>query len=403
MGELLRENVDSALDALIDNLAFALSERVDHTESLEESDRDPLVKVTDHIYKSRFSTASAWFLLSDSGKALAIDYGYHSIVSFSSWANYPRHRRPVLHGLDGLQKRFGIEKIDVVLLTHFHDDHVAGIPMLQRLFGTECWAGEPFASLVSNPESHRFPCDWPEPIAVKSLPVETPFEWEEYRFVLHSMSGHTRFSTLIEFEADGKKVIATGDQYFFMETGDGSKTFMQNHVYRNGAVLESFRESNELLRAIGPELVLPGHGDAYDVDDSLYRIFERYEAVYRELHERLLPLEGNHFEVDARAAWLTPYRRRVDSATRLEYRATVRNPSPDRADITVRLVGPGGWDSDPVTTRIAGRSEKVLTCSITPPTGTTCRRRAVALELFVDGEPFGQVAEALVTIGERFF
>ena len=404
IGMPMTDDADSALAELQENLAFVLSERSDHKERVEESDQDPLVKVSDHIYKSRFSVASSWFILSDSGKVLAIDYGYHGLVSFSSWSNHPRYRRPILHGLDGLKDRFGVDRIDVVLLTHFHDDHVAGIPLLQRLHGTECWAGENFAGLLSNPEDHRFPCDWPEAIDIRGLALDSPIEWEEYSFVLHPMSGHTRWSTLIEFEADGKKVIATGDQYFTMENKEpGESPFMQNHVYRNGASLESIRESNQLVAQIRPDLVLPGHGDSYEVDDKFYRTFENYDAVYRELHERILPLVGDHFGIDSRAAWLTPYRSRIDKAAPLTYRAVVRNPSPETAQIAARLVGPPGWTSESVVVTAAGRSEAKVTCSITPPASFVGRRQAITLDMTVNGRPYGQVAEAIVTIGHRLY
>ena len=404
LGKPMMSETDNALCDLRDNLAFVLAERPDHKERIAEADSAPLVKVTDHIYKSRFGVASSWFILSDSGKALAIDYGYHGLVSFSSLSNHPRYRRPILHGLNGLKEQFGIEKLDVVLLTHFHDDHVAGIPLLQRLHGTECWAGENFAGLLSNPADHRFPCDWPEPIDTKSLPLGSPIEWEEYSFVLYPMSGHTKWSTLIEFQADGKKVIATGDQYFTMgNEKPGESPFMQNHVYNNGASLESIRQSNRLLAEIQPDLVLPGHGDAYEVDAGFYQTYERYDAVYRELHERILPLEGDHFDIDSRAAWLSPYRSRLDTAATLSYHAVVRNPSPDKSDMIVRLVGPAGWMSESVSAIAAGRGETEVTCSITPPDTFVCRRQAIALELTVNGKRYGQVAEAIVTIGHPLF
>ncbi|MFQ5796697.1 MAG: MBL fold metallo-hydrolase [Candidatus Bipolaricaulia bacterium] len=66
-----------------------------------------------------------------------------------------------MHSLDGLRKNFGIDRIDVVLVSHFHDDHVCGVPVLQRLFSTECWVAENFADLLEHPEAHCFPCTWP--------------------------------------------------------------------------------------------------------------------------------------------------------------------------------------------------------------------------------------------------
>jgi len=71
-------------------------------------DEDPLLKVSEHVYQSRAGGASTWFLLSESGKALSIDYGYHSHHSFGAGYPYPRNRRSLLHGIKALEQKFGI-------------------------------------------------------------------------------------------------------------------------------------------------------------------------------------------------------------------------------------------------------------------------------------------------------
>jgi glyoxylase-like metal-dependent hydrolase (beta-lactamase superfamily II) len=307
-----------------------------------------------------------------------------------------------VHVVEALRKATGIESFDVVLVSHFHDDHVNGIPLLQRLSGTQCWAGENFAPILADPMAYSFPCTWPEGMDVQSLPLGTPIRWEEYEFTLYPMSGHTRWSTLIRFDVDGLVAMVTGDQYFFLGFDDpGSSASMHNHVYRNGARLESFRESNQVMLDVRPELILPGHGAAYRSTDALFRRIEEYERTYRELHTRLMPLgdDDTHFDVDSRAAFLVPYRVHVEKAGAFRFRATVRNPYNREAVAKVRLVSGDGWDGAPAELSLAPRAEKTVELEIAPPGSEKCRRRPVALELVVDGRPFGQVAEALVTIG----
>ena len=117
--------LDASLRAMIDP-------RPGHRELAESIADDRLVPVTDHVFRSERGEASTWIVVSDAGKALAIDYGYRLPHMWPGYP-YPRHRRPLLHGLEPLRERFGIDRIDVVLLTHFHDDHVNAVPMLQRL------------------------------------------------------------------------------------------------------------------------------------------------------------------------------------------------------------------------------------------------------------------------------
>ena len=68
------------------------------------------------------------------------------------------------------------------------------------------------------------------------------------------------------FEADGKKFAHTGDQFFWIDRsgasvdGDWARAqMMQNHVYRNGAFLESYRQTAQLMRDWRPDIVITGN------------------------------------------------------------------------------------------------------------------------------------------------
>src|SRR5581483_10894734 len=194
----------------------------------------------------------------------------------------PARRRALMHGIEPLRRQFRIDRIDVVLDSHFHDDHVAGRPMLQRVFATRCWAPENFADMLAAPEAHAFPCDWPQPIRIdRRLPLDQPFAWEEFRFRLAPMTGHTRFSAAIAFEADGKRFAHTGDQFFLTDrSGDridgdwANAQMMQNHVYRNGASIQSYRETAALMREWRPDIVLSGHRLPMRTDEAFFALLD---------------------------------------------------------------------------------------------------------------------------------
>ena len=351
-----------------------------------------------------------------------IDYGYRGGFGLNTpfprgknwqWPSYPMHsrRRPLLHGIDALRTRFGIERIDVALISHFHDDHVAGVPLLRRVFGTECWAAENFADLLAEPDAHRFPCDWPEPIVVdRRLPLDREFQWEEYTFRLAPMSGHTRFSSLIMFEADGRRFAHTGDQHFFdqprYEPDSGSWQGVHpihNEVYRNGCFTHSFRDSARLLADWRPDIVISGHQHAMHTDGDFFRLLAWWGEEFERIHRAAMPLGSDqaHFEADGWGGWIWPYRSHVAAGEAVRVTVTVRNPLPAPADLTVRLVGPDGWAGDAAVLPAEGRAEVSGTLAIRP--AGPCRRQPIALELIAGGRSYGQVAEALVTVGgERF-
>jgi hypothetical protein len=220
------------------------------------------------------------------------------------------------------------------------------------------------------------------------------------------MSGHTRFSSLVSLNVDGERIVATGDQYFFQDFDHpGAGPASHNHVYRNGAVIDSFRESHEALARLAPTIILPGHGTAYRVPDEFLTWTSAYGDEYERIHRSLMPISTHdvHFEVDSRAGWLEPYRKLVEHAGRLVYRAHVRNPYPEPALLELRMIVPDGWSGGQLRVHAGARSEIEVELEVNPPTGTVCRRTPVALELRCGDRSFGQIAEALITIGHDIF
>lgn len=411
LGEPMIGNADAALASLQDSLRFLVADRPGMTEGLDAIDSAPLERITDHVWRSAHSNSRNWFLLSKSGKVMVVDYGY--TWPAGAWnPSYPKRytRRSLLHGVEGLRKQFGIDRVDVALVSHFHDDHVAGIQLLQRVHGTQCWAAENFADLLAKPEAHCFPCNWQTPTRVdRRLALDRPFQWEEYTFHLAPMNGHTRFAALIGFEADGKRFAHTGDQYFFVWGNDNTpfveRRRLQNHVYRNGALLDGYDLSAEWMLKWRPEVVIQGHQPPFYTDESFFDHIRKWAEDYKANHRRAMVLGDHetHFNLDSWGGWIWPYRTHLKACERIRVTATVRNPFPRRATMVVRLIGGGGWIGETATLVAEARDEVSCELTITPPAGTVCRRKPIAVELDVDGRSFGQVAEALVTIGHDEF
>jgi glyoxylase-like metal-dependent hydrolase (beta-lactamase superfamily II) len=361
--------------------------------------------------------AASWFLISESGKALVMDYGYKG--GFGVWPppdgskkwqwpsySYRSRRRPLLHGAAALKRQFGIDRIDVAMIGHFHDDHVCGVPMLQRLYGTECWVPENFSELILHPEAHKFPCNWPEaPRIDKVLPLGSEFSWEEYKFRLEPMSGHTRFSVAILFEADGKRFAHTGDQYFFQHRkapgkDDWSITEVaQNHVYQNGAFLESYRESARMLSKWRPDIIISGHQLPMFTDATFFEGLNAWGEEFEQLHLAAAAVGADeaHFNIDGWGGWIWPYRNHVAGGEVVRVRVTARNPYDSEERLTLRLCGPSGGAGSEATIVAGPRAEVSCELSIVP--GGPCHRKPIAAELLVGSRSFGQVCEALVSVG----
>ncbi len=417
LGKPIADRVESAVRDTKKNLGIMLAAHPLEPESFyweSVSDRlsnienpRPLIRVSDSVWLDQDSSCRTWFIRSKSGKVLSIDYGYHFVALGRVDYSAPQNRRALLHHRNAMRSRFGVDAIDAVLVSHYHDDHVAAIPLLRRLYGTKCIASEAFADLLEYPSAHRFPCNWPRTCKVdRRVALDEVFEWEEFKFHFAPMSGHTRFSALIGFDADGLKFAHTGDQYGFAEesfTMPPGRSLISKYVYRNGAHLDGLHQSAEWLLNFRPDVVLSGHCSPQFTSDAFFQEIQACAQDYRRLHESLMPLSGDdaHFGLDSMAGWIWPHRTHMKHPGTAHLTVRVRNPLNKRAILELRLMDANGWKGEPAAVTAEARQE--VECGMDIEINGKCRRRTIAVDLSADGIAFGQIAEAMITVGGTHF
>ncbi|SEN40492.1 MBL fold metallo-hydrolase [Lihuaxuella thermophila] len=385
-------NPPRAIDLLVDRLWELLRHR-GHNLRLFQFRDQPYEPLTPHLLRNRTSVAYSYVLLSDSGKALFIDFGYDFMAGFASGADRAA-RRPWLATLDALKKRFGVSKVDVAIPTHYHDDHVAGLNLLRDAEGTQVWVPRNFAAILRRPERYDLPCLWYDPISVdRELPLRTPIRWEEYTLTLYEQPGHTTHAVAISFEADGKKILAIGDQH------GGDQCEQWNYVYKNGFQSSDYVESARLYQQLAPDLILTGHSEPFWVTPDFFRKnLEKGECLHQ-LHEQLLPLNEVNFGTGGQGAWLEPYQIEARAGKTFQLEATVTNPFAHRCEVSVSLAVPHGWSAQPETVQMTLQGHGTGTARFEVTPATQPRRRArIGLDVNAGGRKWGQLAEALVTI-----
>ena len=206
-----------AIEKLHANLAW-LFNVAKHT---PEVPREPQIstgqymrQISPHVWANRNSESNCYALVSDSGRALLLDYGFPSVDH-----GFPLSRFGD-HSLQQLKDLAGIEKIDAVIPSHYHDDHVAGIPYLQARHDVQVWAHKIFAPIIAEPLRYNLPCLMREPIRVdRAIEEGEEIEWEGYRLQFLHAPGHTQYASQIFFSADGIRYALTGDNILGSQTG----------------------------------------------------------------------------------------------------------------------------------------------------------------------------------------
>jgi glyoxylase-like metal-dependent hydrolase (beta-lactamase superfamily II) len=243
-------------------------------------------------------------------------------------------------------------------------------------------------------EPHRFdlPCIWFDPVPVdRVLATGEPVTWHEYELTPYHLPGHTFYAAAIAFDVDGKRVVATGDQY----ATEGRKTIL-NYQYRNRFRIDDYVASAELLLELRPDLIVTGHWQPWHVQDGELEQLLVDGRRLAELHREVLP-DDVDFAAEGFGARIEPYRSELSSGEPLDLEVTVRNPFGRAASATVGLAVPDGWGvPESVETEVPAHGEAVLRFTLTG--ASPARRARVAADVTVGGEPFGQQAEAFVDV-----
>ncbi len=124
---------------------------------------------TPHLVASDQTTSSFYALISDSGKALLVDYGSASSNFFNGFndaAPVLDRMRSVEHTIPQLKARYRLKSVDVAMPSHMHADHLNGFPRLARRYGTKIWCYENMVDILQNPRGNNLGCIPAEPIRV---------------------------------------------------------------------------------------------------------------------------------------------------------------------------------------------------------------------------------------------
>ncbi|NUK30262.1 MBL fold metallo-hydrolase [Parageobacillus sp. VR-IP] len=381
---------DFAINLLIERLRELMKRRKQNPRLFELREK-PYETITPHLLKNRTSLSNSYVLISSSRKALMIDFGYDFVGGVAAGADRAS-RRPWLYTISALKRDFHVDSIDVVIPTHFHDDHVAGFNLLKSVENTQVWCPENFSDILENPQSYDLPCLWYDPISVdRKLPLHQAIQWEEYELTLYEQPGHTLYAVAIQFEVDGKKMLAVGDQY------QGTD---YNYVYHNGFRIWDYRASARLYKNIRPDILLFGHCDPiYVTDEYLDIITENGEALER-LHQELLPLETIDFGAEGFGATIKPYQIFVEEGGTFSIEVEIKNPFQEEEEAIVNVVVPNKWKvrNGKMKVGISGKGTAKVKTEITVPPRMKIRRERIAVDLTIGKKRFGQHAEALVTI-----
>jgi glyoxylase-like metal-dependent hydrolase (beta-lactamase superfamily II) len=349
--------------------------------------------LTPHLWCNTSAFANSYALLDDDGAALFLDYG------FPSFAHLSANTRFVEHTLDDLRRVAGLTTVDVVLPSHYHDDHVCGFQFLQERYGAKVWVFENQADILAHPEAYKLPGLWSKPMTASRVfgDGET-FGWRSYAFTAAHTPGHTHYHCAVSFAVDGRRVVHAGDT---LGQGLGGPLFgftsFQNRV-RPGDFLASVAR----IRDFEPDYLLTGHWGAWHVEPAFLDEALRRARAFDDILQDLIAVPDEAgFAFDPHWATLYPYQATAQPGVPCTITARLVNhlSRPTCARVALRL--PQGWicEPDEVAVDVDPAAQGTAAFQVTVPADSSDGQRCmIAATVTLDERRFGPVAEGIVLI-----
>jgi hydroxyacylglutathione hydrolase len=158
---------------------------------------------------------------------------------------------------------FERRKLTHIVLTHTHLGHWGGAPRIREATGAEIWApreGHYWMEHVDEDRTIQQNLDfgrWPKQLSPRPCTADVCFSdgdtlpLGEGSIRLISVQGHTRDSTCILWEVEGRRALFTGDVVFYAG--------LLGLINADGSSLEDYRRDLPKLAELQIDMLLPGH------------------------------------------------------------------------------------------------------------------------------------------------
>ena len=366
-------------------------------------------KLTPHVIAHYQTMSSFYTVISDSGKALLIDYGlpgWNAFYTYRDATGTHDRFRFLEHSIEEMRLHHGLKSVDVAIASHMHDDHIAGLPYLARRYGTKLWIFENFADILSNPKGRNLGCTLGESVSADRLiRNRETFRWEEFEFTAVHSPGHTDYQMALFSIIDGVKIGFTGDAFFH----DADRPFEIRHnlIYRNRVNVGDHLKSVDNLLEFRPEILAPGHGEPFLLDMDMVADFRTKLMKQDEFCRSLIGDPDTDVGMDPSAVEIFPYQSTMTPGESCRYELRARNHRDKAVTLTIVLLLPEGWTCQPPRTEfgVEGRGEARSSVEIKVPHEyrSAQKRIAITADVLAGGRYLGQVAEAVIDIRDPSF
>ena len=227
------------------------------------------VQVSKHVIQDCGTTSQ--LIISETGEALLFDCG----------ADFTSER------LSEAKRMFGIKRISVIIPSHWHGDHINGIPAMAESEGAEIWVWKKLREHVEHPENFLTTC-WSKTKfkADRILTEGEIFEWEGYSFQVHHNPVHMEEQMGLTALVDGIKFYLIADGSSINREGH-MRSFI--HCYNGISTHTGLIKTAQSFYDSDPYICLPAHSNVFATHQDTRQEFKEWAMKTTDAITGLLP------------------------------------------------------------------------------------------------------------------
>ncbi len=333
---------------------------------------------------------TTWIVSSRSGAAFVVDCGSQDVIQ----------------GILAMQARGALEAVEWLWISHYHDDHVDGIPRFRETFGCPVVADDSVAQVVENPLTWRLPCISPEVVQVDRRTWNgDSWLWHEFTITAYHLPGQTLYHGGLLVEGQGQRILFVGDS-FTMAGIDDYCPGNRNLLGRG----RGFDACVALVQALQPDLLLNCH-----VDDGFQFTEQQCLTMRANLEERmrlfhsLLPWDDPNYGLDEDWVRCYPYEQCAEPGEKVCLQVVFTNHSAEECLASCEVVLPEEWEKLSSSGQdkpecqeavIPPKAERGILLTFGVPRTAQPGRWVVPVDVTYQGRGLGQFREAILVIGD---
>lgn len=359
------------------------------------SEIEPPTHERDFSSHGLYNIETSWFLVAPSGKVLVFDFG---------WPILPGDDRDILTRLKKQAKRDDLTP-DLLLVGHYHDDHIGGIPSLQRNYpDLEVAVYEGMADILQNPMKWNLPCLGTAGYPTGGFPVDRflsdgeELYWEGHLLKIFHFPGQTEQHMALVIELDGETILFAGDSVY--RPGKG---FILRGESSNGpnrcALGEGmgYRKCADVLKDVIPSYLASAHHGLIPVVSGQFDEYASWAEKTEEIMSGLIEGRQVNFGTDPLWCHFYPFRQVAEPGEILEVELVVRNYESHDCMMRSELKLPAGWGSSSLVGERTVKAGKEIRIPYKVTVGADAgNRMAVSADILFDGIFYGELPVFLV-------